>query len=118
MSTKPSGSWNKALILSRLLPQKRKRELDAGSISVSYTHLDVYKRQPYAIPLDLLIRCVMECLPLQPYRAILNEVTGTLRWGYYYSFFSAGIQADNPLDRISTVAYTHLDVYKRQLLGF
>ena len=30
--TKPSGSRNKALILSRLLPQKRKRVLDDGSI--------------------------------------------------------------------------------------
>ena len=75
-------------------------QIDAGRLE----ELSLALKAPYAIPLDLLIRCVMECLPLQPYRAILNEVTGTLRWGYYYSFFSAGIQADNPLDRISMSA--------------
>lgn len=79
-------------------------QIDAGRLE----ELKHALKAPYAIPLDLLIRYVIECLPLHPFRTILKEVTGTLRWGYYYSFFSAGIQADNPLDRKSMTAYHYL----------
>ena len=79
-------------------------QIDAGRLE----GLRLALKAPYAIPLDLLIRCVIECLPLQPYRTILKEVAGTLRWGYYYSFFSAGIHTDNPLDRKSMSAYHSL----------
>ena len=66
---------------------------------VSYTHLDVYKRQ---------------------YTGSMLEVSNTLgtnsediTMGYYAA--SAGMAIAYP---IIPVSYTHLDVYKRQIYGY
>ena len=60
-------------------------------IPVSYTHLDVYKRQAYNNA-SILWRCV----------SIDNN--GPL------------MLADKIVDTLASVSYTHLDVYKRQIL--
>ena len=71
-----------------------------GLTAVSYTHLDVYKRQPK--------ECVCKgTSPLNPLSAgchrLLSIVTKMLTYGSNkYSCTS------------SAVSYTHLDVYKRQ----
>ena len=59
----------------------------AGSTSVSYTHRDVYKRQPLWYAKHIGIKAVFFYLLL-----------------FFYSYFT-----------IIPVSYTHLDVYKRQL---
>ena len=61
---------------------------------VSYTHLDVYKRQTYTS---------------------LNKISGSEIVNY-------NLREDNhwqpDFDELETVSYTHLDVYKRQPLSF
>lgn len=54
--------------------------------------------QPLSIPLDVLIRCVIRHLPLEPYRVILQEVSDILHWGYYYSFYEGGARSANELN--------------------
>ena len=60
--------------------------------SVSYTHLDVYKRQGLVIPGDLTI----------------GADSHTCTYGALGAF-STGVGSTD------TVSYTHLDVYKRQM---
>ena len=70
-------------------------------VSVSYTHLDVYKRQPIGIEqyfayMELLYRIqVLEC-----FRNLEQ---------------TAPVSAELPV-LSAPVSYTHLDVYKRQCL--
>ena len=65
--------------------------------SVSYTHLDVYKRQEQGIadyendPLDYLQQWA--------------------KLGYLRRYYDIG---DEPVFDLTPVSYTHLDVYKRQ----
>ena len=63
--------------------------------SVSYTHLDVYKRQALGY--------------VNPYAAVKRHCRGPLtkREGVVQKVHQSGIS-------ILTVSYTHLDVYKRQ----
>ena len=56
--------------------------------------------QPGAVPLDLIMHSMAEHLSLRPFQVILQEVSGLLHWGYYYSFYSDGS---------TLVSYTHLD---------
>ena len=72
---------------------------------VSYTHLDVYKRQAecfrravsFGVPLDAALRAAT----INPAQAVgLFDELGSI---------TAGKRAD-----ILAVSYTHLDVYKRQ----
>ena len=67
-------------------------------IPVSYTHLDVYKRQPLLIGCDLeqMDDFTMNLLSNREVIAINQDI--------------AGIQGS----RVYAVSYTHLDVYKRQ----
>ena len=75
----------------------RKRQ---NLISVSYTHLDVYKRQAYYV-------VKVECKNME----IKNKdgEKGNLKSGM-------AAQAKIVVDDDSAVSYTHLDVYKRQAL--
>ena len=65
-----------------------------GTFPVSYTHLDVYKRQL------LLLGTVFSCTQAeQDYASYVNPFIGTGGHGH------------------TSVSYTHLDVYKRQYDG-
>ena len=72
-------------------------------MSVSYTHLDVYKRQPYAPILEEALKYFglkkEDCILLGD-----NLETDIL------------LGVDNGVESIMAVSYTHLDVYKRQQL--
>ena len=68
--------------------------------SVSYTHLDVYKRQTQCV--DYIYSHIKERITISD----LAACTG-LSESYLSRVFK-----QNP------VSYTHLDVYKRQLVGF
>ena len=71
--------------------------------TVSYTHLDVYKRQPYSstrTAYKLRIRMGQVLLRRQ-YKISLQQ-TGRKAWRQVYTGIS--------------VSYTHLDVYKRQVI--
>ena len=74
---------------------------------VSYTHLDVYKRQSHThIAFEVFIEIIEACIS-HPERSLLNIA------------FMTGEQAtcllDPKLMNIGAVSYTHLDVYKRQI---
>ena len=69
---------------------------------VSYTHLDVYKRQDK----DIVAKVVGNSEMLPPDVAPGSLVTTT------YS------QVEDEIGDLATVSYTHLDVYKRQILHF
>ena len=62
-----------------------------GTGPVSYTHLDVYKRQEYPLGTDEMGRCVFSRL-----------------------LYGARSSMSIALPSLITVSYTHLDVYKRQ----
>lgn len=61
-----------------------------------------------AAPLDLLVQCVIDYVPLQPLKTILCEVNKLLYWGYYFQFYSKGPGSANLLYRKSMDAFTHL----------
>ena len=70
-------------------------------IAVSYTHLDVYKRQVIGptgtlTSLQPLTYCVVKCHIVQEVTLLMNSMDSTVRI------------------RTESVSYTHLDVYKRQ----
>ena len=66
---------------------------------VSYTHLDVYKRQAENMPIDIL-------------RVRDDDIPGLVMDGVV----DLGIIGENVLEEelLNPVSYTHLDVYKRQ----
>ena len=69
-------------------------------MAVSYTHLDVYKRQLYSNDASkLLPRPISLCG--------IDAEAGTLRLVYRVTGEGTGTEA---------VSYTHLDVYKRQVI--
>ena len=69
--------------------------------------------QPLSIPLDVLIRCVIRHLPLEPYRVILQEVSDILHWGYYYSFYEGGARSANELNDRALKAFALLEEGRR-----
>lgn len=69
--------------------------------------------QPLSIPLDVLIRCVIRYLPLEPYRVILQEVSDILHWGYYYSFYEGGARSANELNNRALNAFALLEEGRR-----
>ena len=85
----------------------------AEVLSVSYTHLDVYKRQDYdffhsgLLPLacgnDYSVKIVPKDINVWISRLFLGDADG----------FSILYYQD--VDSLVSVSYTHLDVYKRQL---
>ena len=93
----------------------------AGAGSVSYTHLDVYKRQVYdglrrAIPvidaaIDKIGRLVGGCAPVCSNRAAPAELEAFFR-GVPVGAVSWGMESF--VRCYLAVSYTQLDVYKRQ----
>ena len=97
-------------------------------MAVSYTHLDVYKRQvledypdanicvidskqntvTQALLIDQFVRMLEDGLSFEQAMSKLDALIASAR-----IFFTVG-----SLDYLKTVSYTHLDVYKRQLLTF
>ena len=71
----------------------------AGLLSVSYTHLDVYKRQ---------VQGINEETPASCTRTVKKYTDG----GWLTISRTEGYKT--PLARTTPVSYTHLDVYKRQ----
>ena len=72
-------------------------------VAVSYTHLDVYKRQ-------LLV--LLEPIPFFLSNSILHMTSGYPSTACYHGF----IGTVPPLSlTLTPVSYTHLDVYKRQV---
>lgn len=65
-------------------------------------------QEPGCIPLDCLVSCVIDHLPLQPLRHILQETKNVLVWGYYFSFFEEGHQGADTLTEKSLAAYHSL----------
>ena len=101
---------------------------DTTTSAVSYTHLDVYKRQAYVSA----FRTHNSEVYLRKMRVIYLKKWHCNRTGFYFDgFASAGffVKAFAPyfygrinrrklLNGTRTVSYTHLDVYKRQALLF
>ena len=85
-----------------------------GVKTVSYTHLDVYKRQAPINVLELFIRPLSLCMRL--FGNVLGAIVVMalikhlvplvvpLPFSFYFDIF----------DGVIPVSYTHLDVYKRQ----
>ena len=82
----------------------------SGVLSVSYTHLDVYKRQIF----DLAFHGAGAA---KITKALIAEKVPTAGWLNYQRYGTfANIYAHAPEEKSYawTVSYTHLDVYKRQ----
>ena len=91
-------------ITENVQPNEKERieQLDKElHIPVSYTHLDVYKRQLHILTIEEKI-----VLGLNPYN-LNEEDANTIR----QSVIDKVIRLYAPI----SVSYTHLDVYKRQL---
>ena len=73
--------------------------------SASIERLKQDMKKNNVIPLDLLVQCIIDHLPLQPYKVILTEVKEMLHWGYYYSFYSEGLNAADALYQKSMKAF-------------
>lgn len=65
-------------------------------------------REPYAIPLDLIMDCITARMPLYPFRIILKEVKKMLHWGYYFSFYPEGSQMSNIINQMGLQAFQYL----------
>ena len=107
---------------------KGKKEIVSTHAPVSYTHLDVYKRQPQTLEEIRKITETFRGIPL-----LTNQVIGgktprlTAREAHEIGYkiiiypdvmpFCASVMFRRACDRIMAVSYTHLDVYKRQLIA-
>ena len=86
---------------------------------VSYTHLDVYKRQRYAyelVPADsAAVQASMETV-LTEYLHSLVDPYGTVKSTLFTvrSREGTAVLTAECQEEIGPVSYTHLDVYKRQ----
>ena len=80
-----------------------------GFRPVSYTHLDVYKRQPWYI--SRCINCRVEFLFLRFFQCIFQNIN-LKHW--LSAWKSDAAFSEYLLISLRPVSYTHLDVYKRQ----
>ena len=85
-------------------------------IPVSYTHLDVYKRQAYTAQTSYLYRLHGENTFLSIHAEGVRE--NRVVWLEFYRAVQRG-EIGNPVilgnpKYMEAVSYTHLDVYKRQ----
>ncbi|MCH1981736.1 GntR family transcriptional regulator [Ruminococcus sp. OA3] len=76
--------------------------------------------QPDIIPLDHILQCITEQLPLQPLCLLLQETNKLLHWGYYYSFYLDGNRSSNTLNQMCLQALDLLntkgaEAFSRQL---
>ena len=111
---------------------------EATPEAVSYTHLDVYKRQvvereapgmttalafAMRIPAETRDACALNSYTAQPYQYALRTkmhhimlVTAkmTEEFGYHATAYTGSVPSSPTMLRDAPVSYTHLDVYKRQ----
>ena len=112
------GSCLQACALSKYLPDKLGDVYLIDYTHVSYTHLDVYKRQSerdamheYGVTLTKLedvkdADCVIVAVAHNEFKALgLDDIK---------SLFKSSVDAEKVLIDVKAVSYTHLDVYKRQ----
>ena len=88
-------------------------------MSVSYTHLDVYKRQGKAClraKIDMASPFIVMRDPVL-YRIKFAEHHQTGNKWCIYPMYDFTHCISDALEGITPVAYTHLDVYKRQEVG-
>ena len=84
-------------------------------ISVSYTHLDVYKRQ-----IEMIVQAPLSAQLAMVYLAFFSSALGFVFWSYAFEHAEKVSDVTNfmyisPIvAAIVAVSYTHLDVYKRQ----
>ncbi|WP_165445234.1 GntR family transcriptional regulator [Bacilliculturomica massiliensis] len=52
-----------------------------------------------SIPIDVIVRCIVDHQPLRPMKTILQELCDLNIWGYYYSFFRSDPPEDQVLSR-------------------
>ena len=81
--------------------------------AVSYTHLDVYKRQRDSCPPVTLDNCQLPQKEDVKYLGIYLD--RRLTWRKHIITKNKQLRLQY---RQMSISYTHLDVYKRQLLGF
>ena len=80
-----------------------KRMIGKGEVAVSYTHLDVYKRQQYIQSKSLKWKYI-SVIPTGYIEESVNQIRNVTLLVVTISILS--------------VSYTHLDVYKRQVCGY
>ena len=94
------------------------------STSVSYTHLDVYKRQDEAhersLNIDFILGYLRQLLPKRPDLKVIIT-SATIDPERFAEHFADADNKPAPIIEVSgrtfpvAVSYTHLDVYKRQV---
>ena len=88
-----------------------------GKESVSYTHLDVYKRQGHTS-----ISLNPECMPeidwdfITEENILEHEEEGFLSHFHIKNSYEFEEWIESMQDQYDPVSYTHLDVYKRQMM--
>ena len=88
----------------------------SGTTPVSYTHLDVYKRQPEGFTMiETPVRRVIVMTTLQLSNFIkLDAVDRIVGMPSTRFLFNEEMQSRLASGAAKPVSYTHLDVYKRQ----
>ena len=99
--------------------QNRKPHSQKAPQTVSYTHLDVYKRQGVEFECNMVIGKVLtidELMDEYGYEAVfVGSGAGLPRFMGIPGESLKGVYSANEfLTRSNPVSYTHLDVYKRQ----
>ena len=76
--------------------------------TVSYTHLDVYKRQAYSSGGE---RLFLLGQPMKMAAVMMAIIPIKCAYPFFQKYFDKGVMVGS----IKAVSYTHLDVYKRQV---
>ena len=87
------------------------------SIAVSYTHLDVYKRQPQDVDAQAGVqpRILADAKVVPLLRSDLSMAASGIAQSVAIQEGDR-VEAGQTLIKLDAVSYTHLDVYKRQAL--
>ena len=110
-----------AAVYFLVLKPKQGKKVPADLDAVSYTHLDVYKRQMNALSICIMLVIYGRMIEVYwttsvgpiPLATMTNRDWSHTGQNYLKSLFALAFQAF----LIMAVSYTHLDVYKRQVLA-
>ena len=85
---------------------------------VSYTHLDVYKRQVWGLKSARILRLICRFGSFDLFHFILKSINTLKTYYHIFIILIPNILMQLPqlhtLIYLTSVSYTHLDVYKRQ----